>query len=160
MGTFAFRSSAEARHHYFVLLHTVEMPDVNVWNRYVEAIGAAILASKTAVQVFAVTDGGGPDPHQRRALAAAFAHDEHGAMTHVFTTSTFTRGIVTAFRWIARSRAEAHLPTAFPLVCQRCGLPAEAVLDDLWQLQKLLPPVALLGQLENAVRGGSPQEHP
>jgi hypothetical protein len=155
MISFAFRCGADARHVYFVLLHTAELPDANLWSQYVDAVGAAILHSRTAVNVFAVTDGGGPDSGQRRALAEAFARDQHGAMTHVFTTSTFTRGIVTAFRWIARARAEAYLPVEFPTVCKRCGVPAQAVLEDLRLLQKHMPPVALLAQLEDATHGAS-----
>jgi hypothetical protein len=76
-------------------------------------------------------------------------------MTHVFTTSSLTRGIVTAFRWVARARAVAHLPEAFPGVCELCNVPAPAVLADLAVLQATLPPVALLTQLRRAARDSS-----
>lgn len=151
MKTFAFRSSRDAQHAYFVLLHTAAAPDTTTWSQYVEALAGLIVHSKTTVHVFAATDGGGPDPGQRRVLAEAFALDRRGAMTHVFTTSAFTRGIVTAFHWVARSRAVAHDPEAFPLICEQCRAPARAVLDDLFVLQESLPPVALLGQLDRAV---------
>ena len=63
-----------------------------------------------------------------------------------------TRGIVTAFHWLARSRAVAHTPEEFPSICQRCGVPASAVLEDLVRLQAELPPVALLDSIDSAVR--------
>jgi hypothetical protein len=153
MKTFAFHSSVDAHYAYFVLLHTAGAPDATTWSRYVAALAELIAKLKTTVHVFAATDGGGPDPGQRQALAAAFALDRHGAMTHVFTTSAVTRGIVTAFHWVARSRAVAHHPDAFPLVCGQCRVPAHAVLDDLLDLQKTLPPVTLLAQLERAACG-------
>lgn len=152
MNTFAFRSSNDPRHSYFVLLHTEDGPDVERWSQYVEALAARIAHTTTTIHIFAVTDGGGPDPGQRRALAAAFARDHLGSITHVFTTSTVTRGIVTAFHWLARSRAVAHTPDEFPSVCKRCGVPASAVLEDLVRLQAELPPVMLLDSIDSAVR--------
>jgi hypothetical protein len=152
MNTFAFRPSTDARHSYFVLLHSEEAPDAELWSQYVDALSARIAHATTTINVFAVTDGGGPDPGQRRALAAAFAQDQLGSITHVFTTSTVTRGIVTAFHWLARARAVAHTPEEFPSVCQRCRVPAGAVLEDLVRLQAELPPVALLEAIDRAVR--------
>jgi hypothetical protein len=159
MTSFAFRPSTETGHSYFVLLHTVDAPDAATWNQYVGALAAVIAQSKTAVQVFAATDGGGPGPGQRRALAAVFAQDQRGAITHVFTTSTVTRGIVTAFHWVARTRAVAHLPSDFPAICARCRIPARAVFNDLLRLQALLPPVALLRDIERAVHGMNGSQH-
>jgi hypothetical protein len=152
MNTFAFRSSNDQRHSYFVLLHTEDAPDGESWSQYVEALGARLARSTTTVNIFAVTDGGGPDPGQRRALAAAFARDQLGSITHVFTTSTVTRGIVTAFHWLARARAVAHAPEEFPSICERCQVPASAVLEDLVRLQAELPPVALREMIDRAVR--------
>jgi hypothetical protein len=160
MTTFAFRSSTDARHSYFVLLHTEDAPDAELWNQYVEALATRIAHTTTTINVFAVTDGGGPDPGQRRALAAAFARDHLDSITHVFTTSTVTRGIVTAFHWLARSRAVAHTPEEFPAICERCGVPASAVLEDLIRLQAELPPVALLGSIDSAVRGSGVRRNP
>jgi hypothetical protein len=153
MGSFAFRSGPAAQRPYFVLLHTGEAPDATTWSRYIEALADRMEQSQLPVHVFAVTDGGGPSSGQRRALAEAFARDQRGAMTHVFTTSTFTRGIVTAFQWLARSRAVAHMPDEFPAVCEQCRIPAPAVLGDLNELQKGLPPVVLLTLLERTARG-------
>jgi len=152
MKTFDFRSSADEQHTYFVLLHTVEAPDATTWSQYVAALAEWIARSRTTIHIFAVTDGGGPDSAQRKALAKAFALDRRGATTHVFTTSASTRGIVTAFHWLARSRAVAHEPGDFPLICEQCRIPAGAVLDDLLLLQRALPPVALLAQIGRAVR--------
>src|SRR3954462_2444090 len=121
MNTFAFRPSTDARHSYFVLLHTEAPPDAELWSQYVAALGARIAHTTTTINIFAVTDGGGPRPGQRRALAAAFAPDHLGSITHVFTTSTVTRGIVTAFHWPARARAVAHTPEEFPSICARCN---------------------------------------
>lgn len=151
MKSFAFRPSTEPGHAYFVLLHTVDAPDAATWSQYVDALAVMIARSKTAVQVFAATDGGGPGPGQRRALAAVFAQDQLGAITHVFTTSAVTRGIVTAFHWVARARAVAHVPGEFPAICARCRIPARAVFEDLRSLQALLPPVALLRDIERAL---------
>lgn len=152
MNTFAFRPSTDARHSYFVLLHSEDAPDAGIWSQYVAALSARIAHTTTTINIFAVTDGGGPDPGQRRALAAAFARDHLGSITHVFTTSTVTRGIVTAFHWLAHARAVAHTPEEFPSVCQRCNVPAHAVLEDLVRLQADLPPVALLELIDRAVR--------
>jgi hypothetical protein len=160
MDSFAFRSGTDARHPYFVLLHTAAAPDVTTWHQYVEALADKITRARTAVHIFAVTDGGGPEAPQRRALAAAFAPDQFGAMTHVFTTSSVTRGIVTAFHWLARARAVAHLPQEFPAVCARCQLSVLEVLEDLLSLQAALPAVALLSEIEQIVRGASGRSGP
>jgi hypothetical protein len=160
MNTFAFRSRFDAEHAYFVLLHTKAAPDATTWTRYVDALAEQIARSTRTIHIFAVTDGGGPDPGQRRALAEAFAADRRGAMTHVFTTSAFTRGIVTAFHWVARSRAVAHNPDVFALVCEQCQVPVRAVLDDLFAVQKALPAVALLAQLEHSSRSSRSQGVP
>ncbi|HEU4581254.1 MAG TPA: hypothetical protein VFS67_23510 [Polyangiaceae bacterium] len=155
MNTFAFRPGTNARYCYFVLLHTDEPPGAEIWSQYVEALAARIATATSTINIFAVTDGGGPDPGQRRALARAFAPDQLGSITHVFTTSTVTRGIVTAFHWLARARALAHTPEEFPAVCERCHVPAGAVLEDLVRLQAELPPVSLLEQIDRAVRSCS-----
>jgi hypothetical protein len=147
MKTFAFGSQINAHHAFFVLLHTADAPDAAGWNDYVAALKRALAESTKTVHVFAVTDGGGPDPTQRRSLAAAFESDRHGATTHVFTTSAFTRGIVTAFQWLARSRATAHHPNAFPSLCEQCQVPTPAVVDALLTLQQALPRVAILAEL-------------
>jgi hypothetical protein len=157
MDCFAFRLSTSPQLPYVVLLHSAESPDIATWNHYVETLATFLTRSRSTVHVFAVTDGGGPDPGQRRALAGAFAPDRLGSTTHVFTTSTFTRGIVTAFHWLARSRAVAHRPEEFPSVCSQYLIPARAVLDDLQTLQKALPPVALLAHLERIVGSGASQ---
>lgn len=151
MNTFAFRPSTDARHSYFVLLHTEDAPDAEIWSQYVAALSARIAHGTSTINVFAVTDGGGPDPGQRRALAAAFARDHFGSITHVFTTSSVTRGIVTAFHWLARSRAVAHPPEEFTAICARCNIAAAAVLEDLVRLQAELPPVALLEAISDGV---------
>jgi len=151
MNTFAFRPGTDARHPYFVLLHTEDAPDAEIWSQYVAALSARIAHGTSTINVFAVTDGGGPDPGQRRALAAAFARDHFGSITHVFTTSSVTRGIVTAFHWLARSRAVAHPPEEFTAICARCNIAAAAVLEDLVRLQAELPPVALLEAISDGV---------
>lgn len=152
MTAFAFRVERDERRPFAVLLHTQDAPEAELWLAYVDALRHALARATTAVPIFAVTDGGGPDSAQRRALARAFAPDKLGAMTHVFTTSPLTRGIVTAFHWVARSRAVAHLPEEFPAVCERYGVPVRAVLDELFVLQAALPPVALLAQIARICR--------
>lgn len=153
MRTFAYRmGSADAPHEYFVLLHTAEVPDALTWSQYVDALARRIAKGTKTIHVFAVTDGGGPDPGQRRALAAAFALDRRGSTTHVFTTNPVTRGIVTAFQWLARSRVTAHPPATFRSLCEQLHIPTNAVLDDLAVLAKGLPPVALLEHIDRASR--------
>jgi hypothetical protein len=158
MTAFAFRVSADAPRPFVVLLHTGETPEGDIWSQYVDVLSELLPRTKTAVPIFAVTDGGGPDSGQRRALARAFAPDRLGAMTHVFTTSSFTRGIVTAFHWVARSRAVAHLPEEFPAVCERCQTPVRAAMNELLELQKQLPPVALLAQIGSVCGVGVSRE--
>jgi hypothetical protein len=150
MKTFAysFGSCRDAPHEYFVLLHTAEAPDTVTWNEYVDALAHRIAEGTKTIYVFAITDGGGPGAGQRRSLAAAFALDRRGSMTHVFTTNPVTRGIVTAFQWLARSRVAAHPPDAFRLVCDHLRIPMSVVLEDLRTLQKDLPPVALLERVD------------
>jgi hypothetical protein len=150
MKTFAysFGSYRDAPHEYFVLLHSAEVPDTVTWNEYVDALARRIADGTKTIHVFAITDGGGPGPAQRRSLAAAFALDRRGSITHVFTTNPVTRGIVTAFQWLARSRVAAHPPDSFRTICDHLRIPTSAVLEDLRTLQKALPPVTLLEQIE------------
>jgi hypothetical protein len=94
--TFTFGSRGAAGRAFFALLHTAEAPDNATWRAYVLALAAVIERTQRTIHIFAVTDGGGPDSSQRRELAEVFARDRHGSMTQVFTTSAFTRGMVTA----------------------------------------------------------------
>jgi hypothetical protein len=149
MAAFAFAAGTAAQHRYFVLLHTAEPPEAEIWQAYVEAVAATLARTEERVHAFVVTDGGGPDASQRKKLADAFARGD--AMTHVFTTNVFVRGIVTAFRWIAQARATAYAPAELAVTCTACGVPARDVIADLVKLQGTMPTVRAL----ELVQGGS-----
>jgi hypothetical protein len=128
-----------------VLLHNQGVPHARGWNAYVDAIEKLLATSRSRVHVFVATDGGGPDPAQRRALARAFERGD--ALTHVFTNDVVVRGIVTAFRWIAGTRAVAHQPRDFGRVCGEAGHDSAEVLACMSAAQSDLEPVALLSEL-------------
>jgi hypothetical protein len=145
--SFAYRLGTESTGQYFVLLHTSAAPDATSWNAYVENISRVLGRASGSVHAIVVTDGGGPDAGQRKHLADAF--EQGDAMTHVFTTDMFVRGIVTAFRWITKARATAHAPDDFDSICERCGLSGEMVLRDLESLQDGMAKVRTLELIRN-----------
>jgi hypothetical protein len=149
MKTFLFRS-ATAKRPYFVLLHTEDEPEQAEWDRYVQAIGGMVSAGSERVYAFVATDGGGPNAAQRHELASV-VQGSSGAVTHVFTTNSFVRGIVTAFRWIAGGRASAHHPRDFLAVCEQCNLPPAEVLADFIDAQRSFPRVRVLQRIEEAM---------
>lgn len=149
MKTFAFRSG-KANAPYFVLLHTEEDPEQDDWAEYVRAIGVMVASEGRHVHAFVATDGGGPNASQRQELASV-VQGSRGAVTHVFTTNSFVRGIVTAFRWVAGARALAHHPREFLEVCERCNVSPYEVLADFGAAQKSLPRIEVLDQLVGSV---------
>lgn len=150
MNTLAFcRGSYESRP-YFALAHTAAAPDAAEWLSYVQAVARCVTESQADVTVhsFVVTDGGGPNAAQRRELAEAFNSGVCQAWTHVFTEDAFVRGIVTAFRWIARANATAHAPSEFADLCREYAYAPTVVLADLLELQRELPPLHVLSRIQ------------
>lgn len=158
MKTLAFRSGGSHDRPYFVLAHTVAAPDPEEWQQYVSAVAEVMTTVSATMHVFVATDGGSPNPAQRKQLAAAFGSSKADSWTHVFTTDSFIRGVVTAFRWIARAHATAHAPEDFPRVCNEYGVSPIAVLRDFTEAQKLLPRVNGISRLEYALERES--NHP
>ncbi|MET0388501.1 MAG: hypothetical protein ABW321_21195 [Polyangiales bacterium] len=157
MKTLAFRSGrSSTEQRYFVLAHTAVEPSQAEWDAYCQAVAGVMPEARSTVHAFVATDGGGPNPAQRRQLAAAFARGRVEGWTHVFTTDGFVRGIVTAFRWIARAHATAHVPAEFAHVCTECGLSPSHVLNDFVELQKELPRVHGIGLLEYSSQRPTP----
>lgn len=148
MADFAFHRGEDANRTYFVLLHSASPPEGPLWGRYLEALSGALATSSERIHIFAATDGGGPDPAQRKDLAEVVAKGD--ALTHVFTTDVIVRGIVTAFRWIAREQAVAHHPREFGSVCSATRHHAESVLSSLDITQRHLPPVTILATMKRA----------
>lgn len=151
MASFAYRKGGKARSAFYCLLHTAAPPDAAAWRAYVASVDETLAVSSGCVHLFVATDGGGPDAAQRKELAAVLARDDRNGLTHVFTTSAFTRGIVTAFRWIARARAVAHRPEAFASVCGECGVSAAEVLACFDAMQASFAPVHILKDLHSSV---------
>ena len=150
MKTLAFRRSSKAASPYLVLLHTASKPDAAEWTRYVATVSATLAAHRGTMHVFIATDGGGPDASQRKELAQVVANSSAEALSHIFTTDAFIRGIVTAFRWISKARAAAHLPSDLAAVCAELGHASKDVLDDFALVQKTLPTVRTLAIIEKA----------
>ncbi|HET9931525.1 MAG TPA: hypothetical protein VFQ35_12585 [Polyangiaceae bacterium] len=145
---FTFRRGTNGDKTYFVLLHSEATPEEARWNAYLDAISRALAGSVGRTHVFVATDGGGPDPAQRKALARVF--EQGDALTHVFTTSVVVRGIVTAFRWIAGTRAVAHQPQDFGRTCVEVGHDPALVVQSFDEAQSELAPVALLNELRRS----------
>ena len=152
MKTLAFHSALYRDSRYLVIAHTEAAPAVEEWNGYLAAVGEAVSVEGPTVYAFVVTDGGGPSSTQRKEIAEVFSGGAAQASTHVFTTSAFVRGIVTAFHWMNWSPTEAHNPSNFPTVCVRCGFPPLVVLSEFERLQEQLPPVAVLRKITLAAR--------
>ncbi|MEY4511216.1 MAG: hypothetical protein RLZZ450_3338 [Pseudomonadota bacterium] len=148
MRTLAFQQGSGKGPDYLVLLHTSAAPDVAEWKAYVDQVGRAMSTAKGALSVFVATDGGGPDAAQRRLLTETFSRGPGDALTHVFTTNAFVRGIVTTFRWVARAPAVAHTPSGFSAVCAACELDPAEVLSDLLAVQKRFASVRIVEQIE------------
>jgi hypothetical protein len=145
MKTLAFRGRSGGETGYLVLLHTSEAPDPEEWRAYVREFESILSDRRRPVHAFVATDGGSPDAAQRKELAEVVMTGD--ALTHVFTTDAVIRGVVTAFRWIARSRAVAHLPREFPEVCAACGLVASEVMSDFNELRRSLPRVEMVARI-------------
>jgi hypothetical protein len=152
MKTLAFSNNRHPSPPYLVLLHSSLPPDVAEWQDYVRTMSRALGGTSGMVHAFVATDGGGPDAAQRRELAEVLKQGPGVSLTHVFTTDAFVRGIVTAFHWIAKARAVAHLPKDFREVCIASGVSPEHVLDDLMELQKSFPRVETLMQVEHSMQ--------
>jgi hypothetical protein len=153
MKTLAFQRSVADDDPYLVLLHTAASPEPSEWHGYVREMAATLSVAVKQVQVFVVTDGGGPDAKQRKELADVIQPTRVGALTHVFTTNVFVRGIVTAFRWLGGAGAVSHHPNDFPNVCSACGFLPVIVLSDLRRVQEEIDSVQTLAEIEETMRG-------
>jgi hypothetical protein len=134
-----------------VLLHSALQPSAAEWSAYVQAVEGTLPATKGTLHVFVATDGGAPNAAQRKQLAEAFDKSPRPALTHVFSTSAFVRGVVTAFSWMTRSHAVAHAPRDFVSTCVECELQPDAVLGDLLALQRTFGDVLVLRQIQQSV---------
>jgi hypothetical protein len=152
MRTLAFQSTANAGRPYLAILHTAEAPHPEEWTAYARAVGDAASSAVGTLHAFAVTDGGGPSSTQRKQLGDAFSRGTGSSVTHVFTTSAFVRGIVTAFHWMGWSAALAHHPSDFGRVVAGCGLSPVAVLGTFASLQTEVPRVQALRMVEDAMK--------
>jgi predicted small integral membrane protein len=152
MRTLAFRSTTAAEKRYLVIVHTAATPDALEWQAYTQAVGAAAVTTVDMLHAFVVTDGGGPTSSQRKEIADAFARGSGDAVTHVFTTSAFVRGIVTAFHWMNWSPAVAHHPNDFVDVCRESGLSPIVVWNELASLERELAPIAIMRQIERSMK--------
>jgi hypothetical protein len=154
--TIAFRRGTAAGAPYLVLLHSADQPSAHEWNAYVQAVEATLPSARGTLHIFVATDGGAPNAAQRKQLAEAFDRGPNKALTHVFSTSAFVRGVVTAFSWMTRSHALAHAPRELASVCVECRLDPTAVLDDLRSLEGTFVPVQVLQQMhQHAARRAS-----
>lgn len=133
---------------YLVLLHSADQPTVAEWTGYVQEVEAALPGARGTLHIFVATDGGAPNAAQRKQLAEAFDRSSTPALTHVFSTSAFVRGVVTAFSWMTRSHAIAHAPRDFSAVCAECSLEPAAVLNDLLSAQSSFISVQVLLQIQ------------
>jgi hypothetical protein len=140
----AFRACAADDRGYLVLLHREAPPTDDEWTAYLEGVRKQLAGATARVHAIVATDGGGPNANQRKQLAALLPKGEGTLLTHVFTTNVVVRGIVTAFHWLVRAGAVAHDPAEFASVCESLGLSPRAVLRELLEAQKALPPVAVL----------------
>ncbi|MET0287368.1 MAG: hypothetical protein ABW352_22980 [Polyangiales bacterium] len=152
MKTLAFRSATRSGIRFIVLLHTAAEPDLEEWNAYLRQVKAMLSVNGELVHAFVATDGGGPIAAQRKSLADVIHGSEGDLLTHVFTRDPFVRGIVTAFRWIARSKAVAHAPEEFELVCARVGVTPHHVADVFTELQRTFVPVETLAQVQKHIK--------
>jgi hypothetical protein len=151
MKSLAFARGSRADRPYLVLIHTAAEPDAVEWQMYITAVRGLLSKQPGLVRTFVATDGGGPNAAQRKALADVIHLGPGDLLTHVFTTSTLIRSVVTAFRWLAGSRAIAHPPREFTTVCRGYGVETKDVLDDFTLVQKQLEPVAMLQEIERAL---------
>lgn len=149
MHTIAFQRGTAVGAPYLVLLHSAQPPSAAEWSAYVQAVEGALPFAKGTLHIFVATDGGAPNAAQRKQLAEAFDRSASPALTHVFSTSAFVRGVVTAFSWMTRSHALAHAPRDFGSVCLDCQLDAVAVLADMVRLEDTFIGVAVLGQIQH-----------
>ncbi|HEX5661108.1 MAG TPA: hypothetical protein VFX59_28145 [Polyangiales bacterium] len=147
MKTLAFRSATRSGIRFMVLLHSPGEPDLEEWSAYLREVKAMLSLNGELVHTFVATDGGGPIAAQRKGLADVIQACVGDLLTHVFTRDPFVRGIVTAFRWIARSKAVAHTPEEFEQVCAELGLSPHQVLEVFGEAQRTFTPVETLAQL-------------
>jgi hypothetical protein len=136
---------------YLVLVHAREAPAAEEWDAYVATVAEIMTTASSRVNVFVATDGGGPNPGQRKALADAFNTGSGDAWTYVFTTDAFVRGVVTAFNWVAKAHATAHLPSEFVNVCSKCDLAPAEVMKEFAALHKSFQRVNTLMRISDEV---------
>ncbi|MET0343765.1 MAG: hypothetical protein ABW252_22315 [Polyangiales bacterium] len=144
MKTFAFARGSSGGRTYFVALHSGDPPGESGWSEYVQAVSVGCGMASGTVHILVVTDGGAPSAMQRRELAATFDRAPLPPFAHVFSDDAFVRGVVTAFRWLARTRFASHAPRDFVAVCADIGLAHEQVLYDFFAVQKTMSAVHTL----------------
>jgi hypothetical protein len=86
-----------------IVVHTKEPPDNDTWNSYLEATLAAgrLYGNDLSnVRHLVVTEGGGPNSAQRKAVdTASQTMNGKNSPVAVISASPMIRGIVTVFNW-------------------------------------------------------------
>ncbi len=159
MKTLAFGRGSSTDKSYLVLIHTSATPAPDEWHAYVAQVSSLLAEGPRLFHSFVATDGGGPNAAQRKELAYAIEAGPGDLLTHVFTTDSLIRGIVTAFSWITKSRAVAHLPGEFTKICIQCGVSPAAVMNDLLDVQQGFPVVNMLTRILDS-RASERVRHP
>jgi hypothetical protein len=136
-----------------VLLHTAATPLPLEWAAYLTALGATLAASRQVVHVYIATDGGAPSAVQRKDLAETVERGPVSPLNHIFTTDPFVRGIVTAFGWIAKARAVAHLPGDLQRVCLEIGHSPGEVMQDFARVEASFQPIRMLSLMNEGFVG-------
>jgi hypothetical protein len=80
-----------------ILVHSADPPSDTEWNRWLEALSRYLLRTSRA-RMLVMSQGGAPNPSQRRASDAVTAPHHRDMKVAVVTQSTFVRGVVAAFR--------------------------------------------------------------
>jgi hypothetical protein len=150
---FSFHETLQNRRPIVVLLHGRQKPEAERWAMYLHMLRNSYRPDLGPLTVFVVTDGGGPDAGQRKALSTMF-HDG-AADTHVFSTDVVVRGIVTALHWLGSSIV-AHHPAEFSAVCKKSGHSANHVLEMLDKAQVGAHPNRTLHVMRKSIGTASP----
>ncbi len=103
-----------------VVVHNARAPSdddwqlfMDVWKRHLDHVTAQLV----------VSDGGAPNPEQRRASLALISRRRTGPPpTAVLTTSMLVRGAVTALAWFIRDRIRAFPPDRVSEACKFLGV--------------------------------------
>ena len=103
-----------------VVVHTSEPPSDDEWSRYAREVEELLSRSAPEeVRTVVFTDGGGPNPAQRRRLAEIEGWS--AVRVSVVSSSAAARAIVNAFSWF-NPRMKAFLPVAVGAALRHLGL--------------------------------------